>query len=50
MRIALAQMEVVPGKPGKNLETMLEMIERAKREAVDLIAFPEMFNFPKSLV
>lgn len=42
MKIALAQMEVVPGRPKKNLETMLGMIETAKRNAVDLIAFPEM--------
>lgn len=42
MKVALAQMEVVPGQPGKNLETMLAMIEQAKRSGVDLIAFPEM--------
>ncbi len=42
MKVALAQMEVVPGRPRKNLETMLRMIEQAKREHVDLIAFPEM--------
>lgn len=42
MKIALAQMEVVPGRPKKNLETMLNMIETAKHHSVDLIAFPEM--------
>src|SRR3989338_2683285 len=42
MKIALAQMEVVPGRPKKNLETMLSMIETAKNNAVDLIAFPEL--------
>lgn len=42
MKIALGQMEVAPNRPEKNLETMLEMIERAKAEQVDLIAFPEM--------
>src|SRR3989338_8165544 len=42
MKIALAQMEVVPGRPKKNLETMLSMIETAKSNAVDLIAFPEL--------
>lgn len=42
MKVALAQMEVKPGAPGKNLEAMLGMIERAKLEGVDLIAFPEM--------
>lgn len=42
MKVALAQMEVVPNQPGKNLEAMLAMIEQAKREGVDLIAFPEL--------
>ncbi|MFT4304415.1 MAG: NAD(+) synthase [Candidatus Woesearchaeota archaeon] len=42
MKIALAQMDVFPGQPKKNLETMLNMIDRAKKEKVDLIAFPEM--------
>ncbi len=42
MKIALAQMEVKPGRPKKNLENMLAMIEEAKRQHVDLIAFPEM--------
>jgi NAD+ synthase (glutamine-hydrolysing) len=42
MKIALAQMEVLPGRPRKNLETMLEMIGHAKAENADLIAFPEM--------
>jgi NAD+ synthase (glutamine-hydrolysing) len=42
MKIALAQMEVKPNQPGKNLEKMLEMIGKAKEEKVDLIAFPEL--------
>lgn len=42
MKVALAQMEVVPNQPRKNLETMLEMIGKAKREGADLIAFPEL--------
>lgn len=42
MKIALAQMEVVANTPKKNLETMLAMIEEAKKQHVDLIAFPEM--------
>ena len=32
MKIALAQMDVLPGQPRKNLEKMLEMIEQAKAE------------------
>ncbi|MBI2129709.1 NAD(+) synthase [Candidatus Woesearchaeota archaeon] len=42
MKIALAQMEVIPNRPDKNLETMIRMIEEAKQKKVDLIAFPEM--------
>ncbi|MGV8087138.1 MAG: NAD(+) synthase [Candidatus Woesearchaeota archaeon] len=42
MKIALAQMDVKPNQPQKNLDTMLEMIAKAKQENVDLIAFPEM--------
>ncbi|HLD07359.1 MAG TPA: NAD(+) synthase [Candidatus Nanoarchaeia archaeon] len=42
MKIALAQMDVKPGQPRKNLESMLRMVEQAKRQQVDLIAFPEM--------
>lgn len=42
MKIALAQMDVKPGRPKKNLETMLRMIEEAKGHKVDLVAFPEM--------
>lgn len=42
MKIALAQMEVIPGKPQKNLETMLRMIAEAKEQHVDLVAFPEL--------
>ena len=42
MKTALAQMEVVAGKPRQNLETMLRMIDHAKRESVDLVVFPEM--------
>lgn len=42
MKIALAQMEVVPGRPKKNLDTILSMVEEAKQQSVDLVAFPEM--------
>ncbi len=42
MKIALAQMNVIPGRPKKNLETMLRMINEAKQQNVDLIAFPEL--------
>ena len=42
MKIALAQVDVIPNKPRRNLEKMLRMIEEAKDQNVDLIAFPEM--------
>lgn len=42
MKIALAQMEVIPGKLDRNTLKMLDMITRAKTAAVDLIVFPEL--------
>ncbi len=42
MKIALAQMEVIPGKIDDNIHMMLDMITRARNEAVDLIVFPEL--------
>jgi len=42
MKIALAQMDVVPNRPRKNVDTMLRMIEQAKKQKADLVAFPEM--------
>ncbi len=42
MIIALAQMEVVAGRPDVNCEKILSFIESAKRKRADLIVFPEM--------
>ena len=42
MKIALAQIDVIPNKAKKNLQKMLRMVEKAKAQSVDLIAFPEM--------
>jgi NAD+ synthase (glutamine-hydrolysing) len=42
MRIALAQMNVIPGALDRNLTTVLDMVATAKLQGVDLIAFPEM--------
>ena len=42
LRIALAQMRVVPGRPDRNVQTMLKMIHEAKTQDVNLIVFPEM--------
>lgn len=42
MKIALAQMEVVPGRPRINVANMIRLIGEAKKKGVDLVAFPEM--------
>ena len=42
LRIALAQMRVVPGRPDRNTETMLRCIADAKNQNADLVIFPEM--------
>ena len=42
MKIALAQLDVKAGRPKLNVGRMLEMIEEAKDNGADLIAFPEM--------
>lgn len=40
--IGLAQMDVVPGRPGLNVAKMLNMIGKARERSIDLICFPEM--------
>lgn len=42
VRIALAQMEVKPGMPERNVSSMIDMIQEARREGAHLIAFPEL--------
>lgn len=42
MKIALGQMEILPGQPNLNCNTMLAMIEQAKQQHADIIVFPEM--------
>jgi NAD+ synthase (glutamine-hydrolysing) len=42
VKVALAQVDVVPNRPVKNVERMLDMVARAKEASVDLIVFPEM--------
>jgi NAD+ synthase (glutamine-hydrolysing) len=42
LKIALAQIDVIPNKAEKNLERMLSMVDEAKVQNIDLIAFPEM--------
>lgn len=40
--IALAQMEVLPGRPADNLSSMLHLIADARQKGAQLILFPEM--------
>ena len=42
LRVCLAQIEVIPGNPQANTQKMLKVIEDAKKERADLIAFSEM--------
>lgn len=42
MKIALGQMNVIAGSMSKNVDTMLSMIQQAKKEQADLIIFPEL--------
>jgi NAD+ synthase (glutamine-hydrolysing) len=42
VRIALAQMEVIPGRPDLNSAAMLAMIDEARGRQADLVVFPEM--------
>ena len=42
MKIAVAQIEVVPGQPEKNLKTCLDTQQRAFSEGADITVFPEL--------
>ncbi len=42
MKIALAQMKVIPGKAQENVANMLSMITEAKAKKANIIVFPEM--------
>ncbi|MDD4937659.1 MAG: NAD(+) synthase [Candidatus Shapirobacteria bacterium] len=42
IKLAIAQIEVVPGHPDKNVEKILKETESAKKHNIDLILFPEM--------
>ena len=41
-KIALAQIEVIPGRPDLNAKKMLDYIQEARKSAADMILFPEM--------
>lgn len=42
LKVALGQMEVVPGRPDLNACAMLDMIASARREGAHIVVFPEM--------
>ncbi|WP_371381407.1 NAD(+) synthase [Sporomusa aerivorans] len=42
LKIALGQIEVIPGRPDLNTGRMLSMIAEARKEQADMIIFPEM--------
>lgn len=42
MKISLAQIEIVPGRPDINAKKMLKVILQARAASVDLLLFPEM--------
>lgn len=42
MKISIAQMKVIPGRPDINYQHMTEIITQAKTDGAELIVFPEM--------
>jgi len=42
VKIAMAQMEIIPGRPDLNTQTMLALIGQARQQKADIIVFPEM--------
>lgn len=42
LKIALGQIEVIPGRPDLNTDKMLSMIKQARKQQADMIIFPEM--------
>ncbi|ABO49990.1 NH(3)-dependent NAD(+) synthetase [Desulforamulus reducens MI-1] len=42
LKIMIGQMEVIPGHPDQNTNTMLEMIGQAREARADMVVFPEM--------
>lgn len=42
MKIALAQIKVLPGLPERNLKTILDATDQARDHGADLVVFPEM--------
>ena len=42
INIAIAQIQVIPGRPDLNFKTMQEQVSKAKAQGVQLLLFPEM--------
>ena len=42
VRFACAQIEVIPGRPDINFATILNAIEKAKSEHIDILILPEL--------
>ncbi len=42
LRIALGQMEIIPGRPDLNTQAMLDMMAKARQGNAQMIVFPEM--------
>jgi len=42
MRISIAQVEIVPGRPDLNIEKVREYVSKAKANHANMIVFPEL--------
>lgn len=42
MKLALGQMQVIPGRPDINTQTMRQMIEEAKNNGAHIVVFPKL--------
>ena len=49
LRIACGQMEIIAGRPDLNTKKMLQLINLARKESVDVLVFPEL-AIPGSLI
>ena len=49
LKIACGQMEIIAGRPDLNTKKILQVINLARKEAVDILVFPEL-TVPGSLI
>lgn len=42
IKVACGQMEIIAGRPDSNTKTILRLIQKAQKEGVDLLLFPEL--------